>query len=494
MATVMHARDPRFKRDVALKLLPRPFIGEPEFRARFQREAFTIAALEHDAIVPVYDSGEQSGQPYLVMRYMAGGSLAQRIDRGPLAMEEAAGVLLRIASALGHAHARGVIHRDLKPGNVLFDPTGLAYLSDFGIAQLSEATISLTVSGAIIGTPAYMSPEQVQGDVELDARSDIYALGVILFEMLTGRQPYRANTPTKVMMKHVLEPVPHIREVDPELPAAADDIVARAMAKERSRRYPTASQLAESFQSLLTDTPRPLTMPAVHRPPGPKPPQSTTLTSGSRAEGIRGLKRLPAWGWIAGSIVGLAGVVTLVGGSAFASRSLNKATPTAVSSPAEIARVTPQPSPKLSATGTSSPTPTGTTTALPQGPVSLTVQTDAVCRIGPGVNFDVVGYLTSGETALAHGRDQSGSWWWIEFPTGDRFCWISGLLVGLNGAGGALPVLTSGPTSTPGSTATSVPPENPKPKENTSTPGATKAKTLPPDPDSTPIKWLTLIP
>jgi serine/threonine protein kinase len=490
MATVLHARDPRFKRDVALKLLPRPFVDDSQFRARFQREAQTIASLEHEAIVPVYDSGEQNGQPYLVMRFMAGGSLAQRIARGPMELEEAASVLVRVASGLDHAHGRGVIHRDLKPGNVLFDSSGLAYLSDFGIAQISEATISLTVSGAIIGTPAYMSPEQVQGDVELDARSDVYALGIILFEMLTGQQPYRANTPTRVMMKHVLEPVPHVRDLDPALPPAVDQVVARTMAKERSGRFPTAGRLADALVELLEGAPRPVAVLPVRQPPPVRLPQPTTLKFGSFRERIRLSRRIPTRGWIAGSILGLVGVAALIGGSVFAARGLNHTTPTSPPPPAQIAGVVSEPSNTPSPSPTTSPIPTTTPTATPV-PVLLTIQTDAVCRLGPGVNYDVAGYLTSGQAILAHGRNAGSTWWWIEDPIGDRACWVSALLVTLNGDGEALPVLTPGPTSTAGLTVTPVP-SKPIPSPATTTTRPTKAITLPPPgPDNTPTQQPT---
>ena len=157
MAVVLLARDPAMKRQVAVKVLPRQFTFDPQFRARFQREAEVIAALEHPAIVPIYDFGEYDDQPYIVMRYMPGGSLADRLKRGALPLAEAARIFTRLASALDEAHARGIIHRDLKPGNILFDQRGDPYISDFGIAKLAETSTTFTGS-AIIGTPAYMSP------------------------------------------------------------------------------------------------------------------------------------------------------------------------------------------------------------------------------------------------------------------------------------------------------------------------------------------------
>ncbi|HLB48918.1 MAG TPA: serine/threonine-protein kinase, partial [Anaerolineales bacterium] len=159
MAVVYLARDPFMKRQVAVKVLPRQFTFDPQFRARFRREAEAIATLEHPAIVPVYDYGEHDDQPYIVMRYMPGGSLADRMAKPRLPLDEVAALFTRLAAALDIAHERGIVHRDLKPGNILFDQWGEAYLSDFGIVKMTEASAAYTGSG-IIGTPAYMSPEQ----------------------------------------------------------------------------------------------------------------------------------------------------------------------------------------------------------------------------------------------------------------------------------------------------------------------------------------------
>ncbi len=317
MATVYKAYDPRFERTVAIKVLPREFLHEPEFRARFNREAKIIAALEHPAIVPVYDFGEEDGQPYLVMRYMPGGSLADRLREGPIPIEEAARILQRLGSALDRAHSQGIIHRDLKPSNILFDQYGDAYLADFGIVHVASSSQALTASGSLVGTPMYMSPEQVYGDKELDGRSDIYALGIILFQMLTGQLPYEADTPAKVMMKHVLDPIPNIREVRPDLPPACEDVIAKAMAKEREQRFPTASDLANRLTAVTQknvkletadvaaeiarreaeDASAPVET-AVESPPPAEIPQTPQIPTEAPpvSSGLSGLwQRLPAW-------------------------------------------------------------------------------------------------------------------------------------------------------------------------------------------------------
>jgi tRNA A-37 threonylcarbamoyl transferase component Bud32 len=245
MATVYQAYDPRFEREVAIKVLPREMLHDPQFRVRFEREAKTIAMLEHPAIVPVYDFGEEDGQPYFVMRYMTGGSLSDRLKKGPIPLPEVARLFERLAPALDDAHAKGIIHRDLKPGNILFDQYNEPYVSDFGIAKLSASQTNVTGS-AIVGTPAYMSPEQAQGE-GIDGRSDIYGMGVILFEMLTGKQPYQGDTPMSVVVKHITDPVPHILDVKPDLPPATESVIEKAMAKNRDERFATLKDMADAL-------------------------------------------------------------------------------------------------------------------------------------------------------------------------------------------------------------------------------------------------------
>ena len=261
MATVYLARDPNMNRQVAIKLMPSQFTHDPRFRSRFLREAQTIANLEHPAIVPVYDFGEIDNLPYLVMRYMQGGSLADRIAaNGAIPLEETVSIVERIAGALDHAHSRRITHRDLKPGNVLFDQYGDAYLADFGIVKIGET--SGTFSGsAIIGTPAYMSPEQAQGGATIDSRTDIYALGIIVFEMLTGKAPYEGDTPVQQLMQHIIQPVPRILEVNAKLPPSVEPIVTQALSKIPDERPKTGAAIAAALAAAAHSNIAPLKRP-----------------------------------------------------------------------------------------------------------------------------------------------------------------------------------------------------------------------------------------
>ena len=248
MSQVYLAYDPVFEREVAVKLLPQDLIFHPTLRKRFEREAKLVAGLDHPALVSVYDFGEKDNQPYIVMRYMSGGSLADRLAQRPFALEETVRVLGRIAGALDEVHAQGVIHRDLKPSNIMFDQWDQPFISDFGTAKPLAEDAHLTSTGSAVGTPAYMSPEQIQGQADVDGRSDIYALGVILFEMLAGAHPYDTNSPMGAIVQHITEPVPHILDVKKDLPADIQRVIDCAMAKKREDRYPSALALVADLQ------------------------------------------------------------------------------------------------------------------------------------------------------------------------------------------------------------------------------------------------------
>jgi len=348
MASIFRAQDPTFGREVALKVLPREFLHDPGFRGRFERESRTIATLEHSAIVPVYDFGEDNNQPYLVMRLMRGGSLADRIRQGPISLQEATTVIGRIGAALDYAHQKGIVHRDLKPGNILFDENGQPFLADFGIVKVAESTMTLT-GGGVVGTPAYMSPEQVHGDRQIDGRSDIYSLGVILYEMLTGVTPYLADTPAQLMMAHVLKPTPRVLEARPDLPAYCNTVIEKAMAKDRERRYQTGGEMARelrdgylattqgaaagavtalSAEATIVEplppsfaTRAPAVETAGYRPPTPPPPGTTSSGApayGTAAYGSAGTAAPPAkesggMNRVALPIVGLLGLLLCCG-------------------------------------------------------------------------------------------------------------------------------------------------------------------------------------
>ena len=281
MAIIYLAYDPLMKRLVAIKLLPRQLTFDPQFKARFLREVEVIAALEHPAIVPVYDFGEEDDQPYFVMRYMPGGSLTERLRYGTISLTDSARILRQIAPALDEAHRKGIIHRDIKPGNILFDSNDNAYLSDFGIVKIASEATNLTGT-TLVGTPSYMSPELARGDTDIDGRSDIYALGVLLFRMWAGVLPYTANSPLGIAMKHITDPIPRILDYKPELPEECHTLISIAMAKERRDRFPTATEMAQALDRIVArqsgdpeETPLAISTPQQHPP---------DTTSGAQAE------------------------------------------------------------------------------------------------------------------------------------------------------------------------------------------------------------------
>lgn len=269
MATVYRAHQISMNRDVAIKVLPREFLHEATFLDRFRQEASIAAKLEHRAIVPVYDYGEWNGTPYIVMRLMEGGSADGLLQGGVVDLETVQTIVRQISSALDYAHKQGVLHRDLKPSNILLDGNGDAYITDFGIARIFNQSEQLTASG-VVGTPAYMSPEQAQGK-PLDGRSDLYALGIVIFELLTGRRPFEAETPYSVAVMQVTETPPALREFRADIPAGVEAVVMQALEKDPAKRYRTATELAGMLEDadLMPATPAP-TM------PNPSPVSVTT--------------------------------------------------------------------------------------------------------------------------------------------------------------------------------------------------------------------------
>ncbi len=252
MATVFLARDPLIRRDVAVKVLSAHLMEDPAFYGRFQHEAEMIANLEHPAIVPIYDFGHQGDQSYIVMRNMSGGTLEDYIKDGAMKLQRIAPIIDRVASALDEAHRKGIVHRDIKPANILFNSKEDAFLSDFGIAKSSEAPSGLTADNTLVGTVEYMSPEQIQGTKEVDGRTDVYSLGIVLFLMLTGSLPYERETMVSTIMAHLTEPVPSVQEQLPQSRLPWDDILNKALAKDPADRYQSAGDLATDVNGLLS--------------------------------------------------------------------------------------------------------------------------------------------------------------------------------------------------------------------------------------------------
>jgi eukaryotic-like serine/threonine-protein kinase len=255
MARVHLAHDNVLDRDVALKVLRQQYTDDEEFVERFRREAKNAASLNHPGIVQVYDQGRsEDGTYYLAMEYVPGGTLKERIAKEvPMDSGEAAGLASQVAEALSVAHGHGIVHRDIKPQNVLLTTSGEAKVADFGIARAASSK-TMTDTNLVLGTAAYMSPEQVRGD-RVSPASDLYSLGVVLYEMLTGELPYQADDPIATAMKHINEPEPHPRKANPAVPEALDALVVKLLAKEPEDRYASAAELAEDLRRVRDGLP-----------------------------------------------------------------------------------------------------------------------------------------------------------------------------------------------------------------------------------------------
>lgn len=376
MATVYLGHDPKLERQVAIKVLPSQFANDPEFFDRFQQEAKTLATLQHNAIVGLIDSGEDEGFPYFIMQLMSGGSLKDRITNDPPDTDEMLTILGRIASALDKAHGSGIIHRDIKPSNILFDEDGEAYLSDFGIVKLTQAEEGLTRTSGAIGTPHYMSPEQLDGVADLDGRADIYALAVVLYKTLVGDPPYHHQSSTRIMVMHLNDPIPNILEKRPDLPPAVQAIIEKGMAKDRDDRYRKASELVADLRSALAGwdptaavtnekaaSAEP-TQATTVEPSKPSPPPAKTqvapLVSDSKPPSNNkniGLYTLAGVGGVAVLVLAVLGILSLLNND-----SEDEAQAAATAVPTQIAVVEPtkKPTEKPTATATATEKPTAT--------------------------------------------------------------------------------------------------------------------------------------
>jgi len=292
MAEVYRAYHPQLDRHVAVKVLRSDLVSDEGFLARFRREARAIAALRHPNIVQVYDLNVQDGVYYMVMELLEGDTLKSHLhdyqmcgERMP--MGEIARIVLDVLDGLGYAHAEGVIHRDIKPSNILLTRRGEVVLADFGIAQMAGET-QHTASGALLGTLEYVAPEQgLEG--QCDGRSDLYSLGIVFYEMLTGRTPFRADTPLAILLKHLKDPLPHLRAFSPRIPKCVERVVVKALAKDPEKRYANAAEmraaLGDAIRKMELVVPERVSLPASFMTPE-APHEPVVVLSGVQRQSL----------------------------------------------------------------------------------------------------------------------------------------------------------------------------------------------------------------
>jgi len=477
-ATVYLGRNLRTNQIVAVKVPREEFAEDPGSVERFRREAQLVQRLDHPNIVRVLDFGAEAGQHYLVMDYIEGKTLAQIIrERGPLPVAETLTYAAQICDALQMAHRAGVVHRDIKPQNLMVTPDGTLKVMDFGVAKLAAMTV-LTHSGQSLGTPLYMAPEIASG-FPADIRSDIYSLGVVLYEMLSGKVPFEGDSPWAVMRQQI-EALPRpLSGLRRDLPARVEAIVAKALAKDPAARYQTPGEMSAALRGLVGASPAGAGVDIPTERQGQSHSVETRLVG--RPEGVKtesGRGRLRALPWALGAAVTLLALTVVVlfsssgffqkggskespGGAPTSTRGLvtpvdhpNEApaiarlTPTVTSVPATAWTYTPSPEPStptappsetLLATLTLSPTPNTPRLTAANGPVNV--------RSGPGTQYSVVGTLQRGQSQEIAARNEEGTWW--AFMLGGRLAWVSDAVVDATGSLVAVAVVTPPPTAIP---------------------------------------------
>ncbi|MGW4529493.1 serine/threonine-protein kinase [Nocardia sp. NPDC004340] len=310
MGTVFLARHPELPRWDALKVLSPQYSRDPEYRARFEREANLAAALDHPNIVSIYNRGEDNGQLWIAMQYINGIDAAVAAERNPQSMTpwRALHIVTEVGRGLDHAHRRGLLHRDVKPANFLLSAADngeeRVLLTDFGVAKSTEDTNELTQAGGFVATIAYASPEQLSGH-RLDHRADIYSLACSFYRLLTGQNPYPGTQPAVVMMGHLSEPPPRVTAVDPTLPPAVDEVIAAAMAKEPTERFDTCHEFTAALKSALEYGVSGLSMQTV---PHNRPSSASAPKSPDPTDGPKSVARRRTWliGGVGATVVALA--------------------------------------------------------------------------------------------------------------------------------------------------------------------------------------------
>jgi hypothetical protein len=491
MGVVYRGYDPALGRPVAIKVLPLQLTYDAQFVQRFHQEAVLAARLHHPGIVPIHDVGEQGGIHYIVMQFLEGMPLEDWLQRqGPLAPAAVRPILRQVADALDYAHAHGVIHRDIKPANVMLGPDGRATLMDFGLVRAAEGT-SLTRTGMVMGTPEYMSPEQALGE-EVDGRTDIYSLGIVLYKMLSGRVPFARTTPYAITYAHIHEPPPPLREVRADLPVTFEAVVNKALAKRREDRYPRAGLLADDFDAASIG--KPLAAGAIGRasPAAVDLGKTHMMTGGAAPPAKAGLPRWLLWAAGAAALLLVLAIAALLLGRRPGPPTAQ--TPPAaltVSSAAEavVATSTPAPSatlrtaagadtpaaaktvpgqtalatsqststPEPAATAPSSPTPAP---AQETGPLlAVRPDLDAVnVRSGPATAYPKIGQMKPGPQFAVTGRNATGDW--LRFTFNGQPAWVAREFVNLTGDVGSVAEAQAAglpPTAIPSPTAPPAP-------------------------------------
>ena len=314
MATVYKAYHAALDRYVALKVLHPAFGEDPNFQARFQREARLVARLDHPNIVPIFDYSEHEKQPFLVMKFIEGETLKARMARGPLASDELARIIEAIGSALAYAHKMGILHRDIKPSNVLLMNDGSIYLADFGLARIASMGESTLSGDMIMGTPQYISPEQAMGKKDLDEGTDIYSFGVMLYEMVVGQVPFNADTPFSIIHDHIYTPLPIPHSINPGVPESVERVLLKALSKERPDRYASVTDMVTAFKHAWQSAGVPMkgttvTLPPQVVPASVKPASATAKREAAPADKtvaaaeLKAKKKRPRWVMVAGSVL-----------------------------------------------------------------------------------------------------------------------------------------------------------------------------------------------
>src|SRR3990172_103084 len=248
MATVFKAYHPALDRYVALKVMHPAFMQDPQFLRRFEREAKVVAMLDHPNIVPVYDFANHLNQPFLVMKFVEGETLKAALDRGWPEMDRILEIVRAIGNALSYAHDQGVLHRDIKPSNILLTESGGVFLTDFGLARMAEAGQSTLSGDQLLGTPHYISPEQARGEQNLDAGTDIYSLGIVLYQLCLGRVPFNSDTPFSIIHDHIYTPLPLPRSINAKIPEGLEKVLLKALAKDRQDRFKNVADTVQAFE------------------------------------------------------------------------------------------------------------------------------------------------------------------------------------------------------------------------------------------------------